>query len=378
MNGGDVRMQLDPTIQGTHNVDLFNQHVGQLPGVLAAAPIVRLQAHTTQDQGSAATGMLGIDPDHFDQVAFWRSDFAAQPLSVLLQQMRAHLAGPSAGEANAPIWALVSADFANNLNLRPGDHFTLVPEWGNQGKMVFQVGAIVDAFPTMYTPGQGLGYVIADEADLLAALENHDIGNLPNSGPTEFWLHTRGGAGEASAREAALAQFQLEVLVTTITDRQTLAGQLAREPVTSGIGGLLLIGTVLVTLLALLACFLQAVLAPRQRGVQLAILRTLGMTGRQLIGLLLAEQAVVYLFGLVGGVLFGLVLSTATLSFLQYGSAVDDPTTVGVPPYVLSVNLGSTALLLGVLVAGFAVALAIEAVSALRAGLGTALRIGED
>lgn len=378
MTGGDLRIQVDQTVQGTHLVDLFNQNVGQLPGVLDAAPIVRLGAHTTQDEGNAETNLLGIDPDHFAQVAFWRGDFAAQPLATLLQQMRAHVAGANAGAADAPIWTLVSAEFAGSLNLHPGDSFTLVPQWGAQGRMTLRVGQIVNAFPTMYPPAEGAGSVIMDEADLLTALSNPDIGNIRGSGPTEYWLHTRGLPGETQAREAALVKLQLETLVTSVTDRRALAGQLEREPTIAGIGGLLLIGTTLALLLALVACFFQAAIAPRHRGAQLAVLRTLGMTARQLLALLLTEQAVVYAFGLLGGLLFGLVLSTATLPFLQFASALDDPGTVGVPPYILSFNVTGMALLAGVLIAGFALSLALEATSALRAGLGTALRIGED
>lgn len=378
MNGGDVRLQLDQTVQGTQVIDAVSQNVGQLPGVLAAAPIVRLGAHTTPDLATTETNMLGIDPDNFAQVAFWRDDFAAQPLATLLRQMRAQVAGSNAGTAAAPIWALVGADFAGSLHLRPGDQFALLPEWGAQGRMALRVGAIVNSFPTMYAPEGGAGFVVVDQADLIAALSNPNMGNIPHSGPTEYWLHTHDASGETTALDAALVKLQLETVVTDLTDRRTLTQQLEREPVTAGIGGLLLIGTALVTLLALLACFLQAAVAPRHRGTQFAILRTLGMTGRQLLALLLTEQTVVYIFGLVGGVLFGLVLSTATLPFLQFTSALDDPASVGVPPYILSFNVLGTALLAGVLVVGFALSLALEAAAALRAGLGTALRIGED
>jgi ABC-type lipoprotein release transport system permease subunit len=378
MNGGDVRIQLDQTVQGSQLSDILDQSVGQLPGVLAAAPIVRLGAHTTDDLGNAEISMLGIDPDHFAQVAFWRDDFAAQPLATLLQQMRTHVAGPTAGTADVPIWALVSAGFAGSLHLRAGDQFTILPQWGAQGRMTLRVGAIANAFPTMYAPQGGPGFVVADEADLTAALSNPNIGNVLHSGPTEYWLHTRGLPGEATAREGALVKLQLETLVTSITDRRALTVALKNEPATAGIGGLLLIGTALATLLLLLACFIQAAIAPRHRGTQFAILRTLGMTGRQLLALLLTEQVVTYIFGVVGGVLFGLVLSTATLPFLQFASALDDLSTVGVPPYILSFNFVGMALLIGVLVIGFALSLAFEAAAGIRAGLARALRIGED
>jgi len=46
----------------------------------------------------------------------------------------------------------------------------------------------------------------------------------------------------------------------------------------------------------------------------------------------------IYAFAFAGGALLGLLLSTATLPFLQCGSAFDDLTTRGAPPYALAIS----------------------------------------
>jgi len=119
-------------------------------------------------------------------------------------------------------------------------------------------------------------------------------------------------------------------------------------------------------------------MAARQRARQFAVLRTFGMSGRQLTGLLLGEQIVVYFFGLFGGSILGIILVTATLPFLQFSDSSIDAARLGVPPYLLAFNAPNAALFYVALLLAFAVALAIAARYATRLGLGSTLRLGED
>ena len=122
----------------------------------------------------------------------------------------------------------------------------------------------------------------------------------------------------------------------------------------------------------------QAVLAARQRTRQFAVLRTFGMRGPQLVGTLLSEQLVVYLFGLLGGALLGLILMTATVPYLQFSDSLIDPGTVGTPAYVVNINWPLTGVFYGALLVAFVLALVVTARFAATLGLGRTLRIGED
>jgi ABC-type lipoprotein release transport system permease subunit len=102
------------------------------------------------------------------------------------------------------------------------------------------------------------------------------------------------------------------------------------------------------------------------------------MSGRQLASVLFGEQAIVYFFGLIGGTLLGLVLVTATLPFLQFSDTTINPATVGVPPYILTLDARSTVVFYLALVLAFLAALQIASRYARRIGLGDALRLGED
>jgi hypothetical protein len=87
---------------------------------------------------------------------------------------------------------------------------------------------------------------------------------------------------------------------------------------------------------------------------------------------------VVYLFGLVGGTLLGLGLTTATTPYLTFSDTAVDPAAVGVPGYVLAANWSSIGVFYGALVVAFILALAIAARYSATIGLGKALRLGED
>lgn len=375
--GGDQIMELDPIIQRTQYATLLGAKVAQLPGVLAATPVVRVPAKATQDEGGGDIGLLGIAPDSFASVAYWRDDYAGAPLPALLAAMRQHEMGTNAGDTNHPIWALVSEGLASNLHLRLGDRFTIQLGTGAQGTMALTAGAIVNDFPTMFN-GDGPGWVVTSEPDLLAALGNVNIGNLTESSATEYWLRTTGRRMDDAARVAALHQLQLENLVPSVIDRRTLAEQYRDGPATAGMGGLLALGAVLAALLAGIACLIHAATAAQRRHIEFAILRTLGMTARQIRSLLLNESALIYLIGLAGGLALGLALSTATLPFLDYTSALQDPATVGIPPTALDIAPNALAVLAGAFMLFFALAFGLQTLAAVRTGLGNAMRIGED
>ncbi|HKT38128.1 MAG TPA: FtsX-like permease family protein, partial [Ktedonobacterales bacterium] len=206
---------------------------------------------------------------------------------------------------------------------------------------------------------------------------NRGISNV-HVGPNEFWLRTTSSAAAQQALLQALTLQQSDIALSTIeTYRSDL--QLAQDnPITAGMSGLLVIGAVIAALLAVLGSVVQAIMAARQRTTQFAIFRTLGMANGQLGGLLLGEQAFVYLFGLLGGTLLGLILTTAITPFLTYSDSAANPNTIGIPPFMPQTNWTAIGLFYGALLAAFVLALIIAARYAASIGLGRALRMGKD
>ncbi len=146
----------------------------------------------------------------------------------------------------------------------------------------------------------------------------------------------------------------------------------------TGLVGLLLLGAATAALLALVGTIVQAALAAGQRTVQFAILRTLGMSTPQLLRMLLAEQAIVFVFGLLGGTVLGIFLAQLTLPFLQVSTASAGSGQVGIPPYMLVFNPQGSAIFYAVLLVAFVLGPLLMTRLAAAVGLGKTLRIGED
>jgi ABC-type lipoprotein release transport system permease subunit len=348
-------------------------------GVQVVSPAYRGRASTTSDFGNLSAQVLGISPETFPQTGgvSWRSDYAGKPLNSLMSGLARQQRGQSAGDALSPIYALVSETTASALNVKRGDRFTLQLSDSAFGATSFVVGEILHEFPTLYPTSAQAGFIVIGLDDYEHTLIANSNGDTSRIGPNEFWMKT----AQSSADEAKLLH-----LLQTNTDFDadhviSLRQQIIEEqsnPIGTGMRGLLFVGAITAALLAVLASIVQSIIAVRQRATQFAILRTLGVARLQLTGLLLSEQVVVYIFGLIGGTLLGLLLTTATLPFLQFSDSIIDTARIGVPPYQLVFAPQATLYFYVALAGAFVVALLISAYYAATVGLGQTLRLGED
>ncbi|HEX6541722.1 MAG TPA: FtsX-like permease family protein, partial [Ktedonobacterales bacterium] len=372
--GADLRLTVNPQVPA-YQMGAYLSHLENMRGVQAATPLLRTSGSTSDNVGNLAVNMLGVDAPTFAGVAdavSWRADYAEQTLPNLMTQLQAHQ-----GQPTTYIWAIVSDTLAQQLRLRVGYRFQLTVNDVPFGAPTFVVGAIVHDFPTLYPEGAPGGFIVLDLHDLQSVIATNSVSSL-SGGFNEVWLRTASNGAQQQALTRDLNSEQYNLSLGSTVRLQDELRQAAANPTNGGMSGLLLIGALTALLLAVLGSLVQAVLAARQRTTQFAIFRTLGMAGGQVTRLLLAEQAAVYLFGLLGGTLLGLVLMSATWPYLTFSDSAVDPARVGVPPYVLVVNWPGVGLFYGALLAAFLLALLIAARYAATIGLGQALRLGED
>ncbi|HEY7984081.1 MAG TPA: hypothetical protein VID73_07935, partial [Ktedonobacterales bacterium] len=135
--GADVRMvQLEPEPPDTQTA--ISTRLRALAGVAGVTPVYRGYASTSGKLDSNNVDLLGIDAATWGHVAgasSWRADYADAPLASLLAGLRAHQIGASgadrtgqtsAGDAQHPMWAVVSEGFAAGQHLSVGDRFSLL------------------------------------------------------------------------------------------------------------------------------------------------------------------------------------------------------------------------------------------------------------
>ncbi len=388
--GADVRLvQNGPEPPGLDG--RLQKQLAAMPGVEGISPAYRdtISVNATVDGSGLTAAVLGVDPATWAQVAgntSWRSTYAGATLSTLMADLSANQWGSiaadrsghtNAGDATHPVWAVISQSLADQAHLHLGDRFSIAFQHSFGTSTQARVGLIVDEFPTLYPHQTDGGFVVLNLNDCLGAIVGAT--NEPGTaGPNEYWLKTVDDPSKVTTLTTALRQQGPNIDLNQIVDRRALQQTIIGNPIQVGMRGLLLLGAVVAAALAVLGSLVQSAMAARQKTLRFAVLRTLGMGGSQLTRLLLGEQIVVYIFGLVGGTLLGLVLIAATLPYLQFGDTTIDPGMAGVPPYVLTLDLVNTAVFYALLLGACALALGVAARYARTLGLGKALRLGED
>jgi ABC-type lipoprotein release transport system permease subunit len=370
--GADARLNLLFQL-GSSERQQYESNLAKLSGVTAAAPVYHDQVITSTGAGtgSRALDLLGVDPASFAKVAAasWRDDYGS---GASFSDLMGHLADTPG--TDKPI--IVSDTLASALHLHTGDRLSLQLTGNDFALSPFKIVAVVHDFPTLYATKYPLGFAVANLKNVVEAINQGQTGS--EAGPNEYWLSTSQNPSVQNTLFSTLESRRGSLEIASIDTRHNELEEIEANPLNAGMRGLLLSGAAIAALLAIVGILVQSILAARQRTGQFAVLRTLGMARAQLTRLLLSEQLVVYLLGMLGGTAIGIVLATATLPFLQFGDTTLDPSTIGVPPYRLALDLRPVLVFYVALLVAFVLALLLAARYANRLGLGRALRVGED
>ena len=257
----------------------------------------------------------------------------------------AHFADPAfCTNTRCTIPTIVSQDFAERQRLEVGDRYTLRTD-----RMILsaRVASIVELFPTL-RPDE-LSFIVAD----FDALSH--IGSVtalrPSIAPTEAWLHL---SNDPELRTAALDELNRpRYSLGQISDRDQRVEDSGRDPLTTAGGsGILLVAFIAISLLLALAFLVSMAVSARQRRLEMALLRTVGVGNASILIQLFLEYAIIVGTGLALGVLLGNRISLLLLAYLE----IDERGRTVLPPFQVETDwqiLGiAFAALAGVLLIG--------------------------
>jgi putative ABC transport system permease protein len=242
---------------------------------------------------SAANGrLLGIDRLDFPRVGYFRPDFAAEPLLGLMNDLARN---------NSAV--LLPRDFAQKQGLQNGDYLPIqMTAFGGTKNVDLTVAGTYTYFPTVYP----------DQPPTLIANLDYIFSSTGEISPYNAWFALDPAT---SATVVVNGLTKLGIPVAKVTDlREQLAIPLTR-PERIGLFGLLSAGFLASGGLTALGFGLYAIATLRRRSIELGVLRAIGLSHRQMVALLIAEQALV----VGGGALIGLALGTAaSLLFIPF------------------------------------------------------------
>jgi hypothetical protein len=262
---------------------------------------------------------------------------------------------------NGAVPAVVNRALIDSLDVAPGD--VLTANVAGNGRRL-EITGVVESFPST-DPARPL--VVLDEATLgLLRLQ----GTSTVRPPDEWWLKAKASDLDGLTTALRASPFNTASLVTA-TGR---ARSLSTDPVALGIIGALTLGFVATGLFAIVGLTVSTAVGARQRRTEFALLRALGLSGRQLASSLWLENGSLVLVSIIAGTTLGLLIGWLVLPFVtvtQHATAPVPPVAIQVPwDGILLLDLGSAAAL--------AVAVIVIGTVLRRIGVGSVLRMGED
>ena len=270
-----------------------------------------------------------------------------------------------AGVPIEPLPVLASKSFLNQTDHRMGS--TLTASVRGRRIRVEVVGEF-DFFPTLNTLTDR--WLIAD-LEAVSRQANLD-GGFGEIFPNEAWLTLSPDISNREALRESLLETPFEA--NRLHDLELNQSESQADPlVQAGWRALLFIAFGAVLILSCMGFLVHAYVSFRNRALQFALLRTVGLSGRQLLSLVWLEQALVIVVGLALGSWMGARLSATVMPFLGH----DEQGAQVLPPFQVDLNWTTLLSTYGAMGLFFAVIIFGVIVFVRRISLQRILRLGE-
>ncbi|HEX5840451.1 MAG TPA: FtsX-like permease family protein [Anaerolineales bacterium] len=301
-----------------------------LPGVESATRVGRYKFTAIVPSGSLQGTFLGIDRLTFPTAGYWQRDFATEQLGVLMNQLAVN-----------PKGILVPENILAQQKLEVGDTLRISITTGVAGESIPFEAPIVgsfELFPTWYPEDGAMIVGSLEELFLTAGAEYpHEVwlGTGREADPESIAYAVRGFSIllDQQADQSKLVQNGLNTIVRDWKSAELDIRTEQRRPERQGLFGLLSVGFVASALLTVLGFLLYALFSFRRRFIEMGMLRAIGLSIRQMTGLLAAELAFLVLLGIGVGTALGVFASRLFVPFLQIGASAQSQ----YPPFQIEI-----------------------------------------
>ncbi|GAA1992263.1 FtsX-like permease family protein [Catenulispora subtropica] len=323
-----------------------------------AAAAQRADYHVTAPTGN---GLL-----HFTEYSGYSSQ--GQPLVTHVLD----LARSASAVTDVP--ALASAHLLAALGLKVGSSYQ-TKAFGPEVRLHF-VGE-VRAMPAPHRIGQRNADAPAEDDALVVPIGlvgRSDLATGSVGEETEWWSTTASGTGPGRLADGLRSVRVAGLGAGVVTDRATAAAAIRDDPIRGGMKLTLVIAAGAALLFILIGFALHSVIALRERTTELALLNALGLSRRRTAVMLLAENLLLVVLGMVGGGALAVLTIRSELPLLILTDSgqvpIPEPVTVVDLPALAGVGAAAALLLLGLV--------AVVSLGRREQTLGSVLRLGED
>ncbi|MEX2415161.1 MAG: FtsX-like permease family protein [Paenibacillaceae bacterium] len=334
---------------------LIDYALNKLPGVEHYAKVfIKDEAYFSTANAIVDTKLYGIDTDEFGMTAWFKDGILEHHLNDYLNLI--------ASDASS---VLISRSIADEQGLKPGDPISI--GWNMVEPRNFIVYGIIDYFPTFQPnptkPADPLPHMIVGHLSTIKTLLAVE--------PYEYWFKLKPDASRVDFVKAIEEQ---KIYVTEYRDTIQQINDMKSDPFQLAVNGVMTLGFIISIIISFCGFLLYWILTLQGRILQIGIFRAMGISFRQLIYMLVAEQLLTSGAALLIGALDGNLTSRLFVPFFQLSF---DPTTQ-VPPFQVIFDTKDTTSLFIIVTVMIATGLAILAYLLSRIKIHQAVKLGED
>lgn len=308
-----------PAPKVIHYLEPSFQPYKELPGVEQAAKVfVKKSAAFSSGNNNGTTTLIGIDTDEFARASWFPNDL----LDYHFYDYMNLISGDSRG-------VLISKTLAELKEVKKGD--TINIGWEGVSSQPFVVFGIIEYFPT-FNPNPPIGSIDVSEEDAKKNAPMLVVGHLSRIQfqlalePYEVWLKMKPSYSTAEFYEG-IENSNIEL--TSITNTKELLSKAKNDPFLLALNGILTLGFIISILISFVGFLLYWILSLKGRTLQNGIMRAIGLSLRQLIGMLALEQLLTSGVAIMIGVAVG---NLASRLFVPNFQIAFNPSSL-VPPF---------------------------------------------
>jgi putative ABC transport system permease protein len=270
----------------------------RVPGVQAVTRAGNYRMLPLYAAGSGAPGrFLGVERSSFAQVAYWRRDFAQQPLGGLMNAL-----------SNAPDAILIPEEELTRHALLIGDSVRVRVSLPDIDVVsTFKIVGTFKHWPTWFPTDSQSSPLFVGNLDAL-------FEQAGGQAPYDVWVKADG-----KVRPVELMQKlrTMDKWAQNYLDVETPIMIEQHRPQWQGLFGMLTIAISASAMIAVLGFALYAAFSYRTRAIELGVLRALGLSTAQLGAMLALEILLLIVLSMAGGVVVGVGASRIFIPLLQ-------------------------------------------------------------
>jgi putative ABC transport system permease protein len=272
----------------------------ELKGVDSAAKVFRKEDVSTTVNGkfSKSTCVLGIEPYEFGKTTWFRRDLLPYHINEYLNLM-----------TKDPRAFIVSSTFTKKYNAKVGD--PIYVNWGEDNKnLEGYIFAIVDFWPTFnpYTQEQNL-----ESKDLIVANLSYINANM-HIEPYEVWLKLKKDATTDMVYKD-ITEKKLDILAIQNTSQEIITKK--NDAMLQGTNGALTMSFIVTIVICTIGYLIYWVLALNKRTLQFGVFRAMGISFKEILSMIIVEQALISGTSIIMGVIAGGLTSDLFISLVQ-------------------------------------------------------------